>query len=386
MNSLLGEKETQTVNAGSRAEGAPAGVAPVPFRSEGKERGMDRPRILSGVQPSGKLHLGNYFGAIRQHIQRQDQGDCFYFIADYHALTSLREAEEREKAIAAKNKAYVPRPAQQILAENVRDVALDYLALGLDPNKVTFFRQSDVPEVTELAWILSTVTGMGLLERAHSYKDKLAKGITPNVGLFTYPVLMAADILLYRSHLVPVGKDQEQHLEMTRDIAGAFNHAYGEIFPLPQAVFNDTPVVPGTDGQKMSKSYGNTIEIFAEGKALERAVMSIVTDQTPLEAPLDPEGCHVFALYKLFATPQEIEEMARRYRAGGFGYGNAKKALLAKIDAYFAPARVRRKALERDPGYVEEVLAQGARRARTVARTTLRLVRERLGMLRTPAL
>ncbi len=374
------------MNAGTRAEGIPTEGTTSPSRMDGVDRGMDRPRILSGVQPSGKLHLGNYFGAIRQHIQRQDQGDCFYFIADYHALTSLREAEEREKAIAAKNKAYLPRPARQILAENIRDVALDYLALGLDPNKVTFFRQSDVPEVTELAWILSTVTGMGLLERAHSYKDKLAKGITPNVGLFTYPVLMAADILLYRSHLVPVGKDQEQHLEMTRDIAGAFNHAYGEVFPLPQAVFNDTPVVPGTDGQKMSKSYGNTIEIFAEGKALERAVMSIVTDQTPLEAPLDPERCHVFALYKLFATPQEADEMAARYRAGGFGYGNAKKALLAKIDAYFAPARARRKALERDPGYVEEVLAQGARRARAVARTTLQLVRERLGLLRSPAI
>src|SRR3954470_18117272 len=294
---------------------------------------IGRPRILSGVQSSGKLHIGNYFGAIKQHVERQDSGDCFYFIADYHALTSLKEAEEKEAGLAAKNKSITARPARQILADNVRDVALDYLALGLDPAKATFYRQSDVPEVCELAWILSNVCGMGLLERATSYKDKVARGITPSVGLFTYPVLMAADILIYRSHQVPVGKDQEQHLEMTRDIAGAFNHAFGEVFPLPDAVFNEAAVVPGTDGQKMSKSYGNTIEIFAEGKALEKAVMGIVTDKTPLEQPLDPEKCNVFALYKLFAAAPEIEALAAKYRAGGFGYGNAKKALLAKIDA-----------------------------------------------------
>ena len=193
----------------------------------------DRPRILSGVQPSGKLHIGNYFGAIKQHIERQDAGECFYFIADYHALTSLKEAEEKEAGLAAKNKSIVARPARQILADNVRDVALDYLALGLDPAKANFFRQSDVPEVCELTWILSTVCNVSTLELAHSYKDKVAKGITPNAGLFTYPLLMAADILIYRSHLVPVGKDQKQHVEMTRDIAGSFNHQYGEIFPLP---------------------------------------------------------------------------------------------------------------------------------------------------------
>jgi tryptophanyl-tRNA synthetase len=343
-----------------------------------------RPRILSGVQPSGKLHIGNYFGAIKQHIERQDHGDCFYFIADYHALTTLREAEEKEIALAAKNKNMTPRPGRVILAENVRDVAIDYLALGLDPAKVAFFRQSDVPEVTELTWILSTVAGVGLLERAHSYKDKVAKGISPSVGLFTYPVLMAADILIYRSHLVPVGKDQEQHLEMTRDIAGSFNHAFGEVFPLPEAVFNEAAVVPGTDGQKMSKSYNNTIDIFAEGKALERSVMGIVTDKTPIEAPLNPETCNVFAIYKLFATPQEVEAMAAKYRAGGFGYGAAKKELLGKIDAYFAPARERRKQLERDPGLVEEALALGARRAREVAQVTMRLVRERVGMNQRP--
>ncbi|VTT97350.1 tryptophanyl-trna synthetase : Tryptophan--tRNA ligase OS=uncultured bacterium GN=trpS PE=3 SV=1: tRNA-synt_1b [Gemmataceae bacterium] len=342
------------------------------------------PRILSGVQSSGKLHIGNYFGAIKQHIERQDKGDCFFFIADYHAMTTLKEAEEKEVAAAAKNKQLTPRPAREILRDNVSDVAIDYLALGLDPAKVAFFRQSDVPEVCELAWVLSTVSGMGLLERAHSYKDKVAKGFTPSVGLFTYPILMAADILIYRSHLVPVGRDQEQHLEMTRDIAGSFNHAFGEVFPLPEAVFNEAAIVPGTDGQKMSKSYGNTIDIFAEGKALERAVMGIVTDKTPLEAPLDPDTCNVFALYKLFASPPEQEELAAKYRAGGFGYGAAKKTLLAKIDAYFAPARERRKLLERNPGLVEEALTAGAQRARAVAQVTVRLVRERLGLNQRP--
>jgi tryptophanyl-tRNA synthetase len=343
-----------------------------------------RPRILSGVQPSGKLHIGNYFGAIKQHIELQDRGDAFYFIADYHALTTLRDAEKNDRDAAAKNKALMPRPARQILADNVRDVALDYLALGLDPARATFYRQSDVPEVTELAWMLSTVTGTGLLERAHSYKDKVEKGLDASVGLFTYPVLMAADILIVRSHLVPVGKDQVQHLEMTRDMAGYCNQAFGELFPEPQAVTGEAAVVPGTDGQKMSKSYGNTIEIFAEGKALEKAVMGIVTDKTPLEQPLDPNTCNVFALYKLFATAPEVEALAAKYRAGGFGYGNAKKALLAKIDSYFAPARDRRKQLERNPGLVEEALTDGARRARTVAQVTLRLVRDRVGMNQRP--
>jgi tryptophanyl-tRNA synthetase len=336
------------------------------------------------VQSSGKLHIGNYFGAIKQHIERQDKGNCFYFIADYHALTSLKEAEEREVALAAKNKALTPRPAREIMAENVRAAALDYLALGLDPAKVVFYRQSDIPDVCELTWILSNVCGMGLLERAHSYKDKVEKGISPNVGLFTYPVLMAADILIVRSHFVPVGKDQEQHLEMSRDMARSFNAAYGEVFPEPEAVFNEAAVVPGTDGKKMSKSYGNTIDIFAEGKALEKSVMGIVTDKKPLEEPLDPATCNVFALYKLFATPQEVEELAAKYRAGGFGYGNAKKALFAKIDAFFAPARERRKQLERDPGLVEEALAAGAKRAREVAQVTMRLVRERVGLLSRP--
>ena len=350
----------------------------------------ERPRILSGVQPSGKLHLGNYFGAIKQHVERQDSGDCFYFIADYHALTSLREAEEKEIGVAAKNKSVTARPARQILAENVRDVALDYLALGLDPAKCSFFRQSDVPEVCELAWMFATVCGMGLLERAHSYKDKVENGITPSVGLFTYPILMAADILIYRSHLVPVGKDQEQHLEMTRNIAGSFNHAYGELFPLPDAVYTEAAVVPGTDGRKMSKSYGNTIDIFAEGKALKSAVMGVVTDSTPVEEPKNPETCNAFALYKLFATAAEQGEMADLYRnplkgaeaRGGrpVGYGDAKTLLLAKIDAHFGAARERRKLLARDPGYVEEVLSAGAKKARAAAQITLQLVRQAVGI------
>ncbi len=352
--------------------------------------GEKRPRILSGVQPSGKLHIGNYFGAIKQHIERQDKAECFYFIADYHALTTLKEAEEKEVAAAARNKQLVPRSARQILSDNVRDVALDYLALGLDPCKAHFFRQSDIPEVCELTWIFSTVSGMGLLERAHSYKDKVEKGITPSVGLFSYPILMASDILIYRSHFVPVGKDQEQHLEMTRDIAGSFNNFFGEVFPLPEAVFNEAAVVPGIDGQKMSKSYGNTIEIFAEGKALKNVVMSVVTDSTPVDQRKDPDTCNVFKLLKLFSSADELGRIADLYRnpmmeadkrAGRpFGYGDAKTTLYNKIDAYFAPARERRKQLERDPGVVEEALTTGARRAREVAQITLRLVRERVGM------
>jgi tryptophanyl-tRNA synthetase len=336
------------------------------------------------------LHLGNYFGAIKQHIERQVVGECYYFIADFHALTSLKEAEEREAALAAKNKNLTARPACQILADNVRDVALDYLALGLDPAKATFFRQSDVPEVCELTWILSNVCSVSTLELAHSYKDKVAKGIAPNAGLFTYPLLMAADILIYRSHLVPVGKDQKQHVEMTRDIAGSFNHLFGEVFPLPDAVFNEASVVPGTDGRKMSKSYGNTIEIFAEGKALKSAVMGIVTDSTPVEEPKNPDTCNAFALYKLFATQAEQAEMADLYRnpmkgaeqRGGrpFGYGDAKTALLAKVDAYFAAARERRKQLVCDPGLVEEVLSAGAKRARAVAQVTLQIVRPAVGI------
>jgi tryptophanyl-tRNA synthetase len=317
-------------------------------------------RILSGVQPTGKLHLGNYFGAVRQHIALQDEASCFYFIADYHALTTIHD------------------PA--VLRQLTRDVALDYLALGLDPAKAAFFRQSDVPEVCELTWILSTVTNMGLLERAVSYKEKIEKGIDASVGLFTYPVLMASDILIYRSHLVPVGKDQVQHLEMTQDMAARFNHRFGEVFPIPGVRLDKESKVIGTDGQKMSKSYGNTIEIFAEGKPLQKVVMGIQTDSTPVEAPKDPTKCNVFALYSLFASDEEKEALAARYRAGGMGYGEAKKLLLQKINDYFGPARERRKQLAADPEYVEGVLRAGARRARAEARATMALVRKAVGM------
>jgi tryptophanyl-tRNA synthetase len=341
-------------------------------------------RVLSGVQPSGKLHLGNYFGAIKQHIELQNEFECFYFIADYHALTTLKDAEERE-ADDAKKGGRKARKAKELLAYHVRDVALDYLALGLDPAKSCFYRQSDVPEVTELAWMLSTVTGTGLLERAHSFKDKTARGFAASVGLFTYPILMAADILIVRSHIVPVGKDQVQHLEMTRDMAGYFHQSYGvEVFPLPQERLDAVPVVPGVDGQKMSKSYGNTIELFAEGKALQKAVMGIVTDSTPVEAPKNPDTCNVFALFKLFATAEEQEQLANKYQAGGMGYGEAKKELLAKIDAYFSPARERRKQLAADPAGVEAVLTAGAKRARQEAQKTMEKVRKAVGMLPRP--
>jgi tryptophanyl-tRNA synthetase len=349
-------------------------------------------RILSGVQPSGKLHLGNYFGAIRQHIALQDEGDCFYFIADYHALTTLKDAEDKEAEEAHNSSGKLkPRKAAAILRDNVRDVALDYLALGLDPAKAAFFRQSDVPEVTELAWILSTVTGMGLLERAHSYKDKTDRGIAPSVGLFTYPVLMAADILIYRSNVVPVGKDQVQHLEMTRDMAGHFNHAFGvEVFPMPAERLDAVPAVPGTDGKKMSKSYGNTIEIFAEGGPLKKTVMGIVTDATPVDAPKDVTTSNVAALYDLFADDAERAKLASLYanpmedaeaREGRpFGYGDAKKMLLEKINVTFGPYREKRKELATRPDYVEQILLDGAKRARAEARKTMDLVRRATGL------
>jgi tryptophanyl-tRNA synthetase len=323
-------------------------------------------RILSGVQPSGKLHLGNYFGAVKQHIELQNSGECFYFIADYHSLTTVHDAKT--------------------LSQNTLDVALDYLALGLDPAKAVFFRQSDVPEVNELAWILSTVTNMGLLERAVSYKEKVDKGIDASVGLFYYPILMAADILMYRSSLVPVGKDQVQHIEMTQDIAGKFNRCFGEIFPIPGFRLDKESKIPGVDGQKMSKSYGNTIEIFAEGKPLEKRIMGIVTDSTPVESPKDPTKCNVFALYSLFASEAEKTALEQKYRSGGMGYGEAKKALLAKVNEHFSAAREKRKELASRPGEVEDILKAGARRAREEARATIRLVRRAVGMKDEPTL
>lgn len=325
---------------------------------------MARPRILSGVQPTGKLHLGNYFGAVQQHIEMQDQGECFYFIANYHALTTVHDAKT--------------------LAEYTRDVALDYLALGLDPQKAVFFRQSDVPEVAELAWILATVTNTGLLERAHSFKDKVAKGIEASVGLFIYPILMAADILIYRSNLVPVGQDQVQHLEMTCDMGVKFNNAFkASVFPEPQAYIpkhTHRAKVPGTDGQKMSKSYGNTIEIFAEGKPLEKTVMGIKTSSTPMGQPLNPDECTVFALYSLFATDEEKAALADQYRAGSIGYGGAKKLLKAKMDTYFGAFREKRKQLAQDPATVEDILRDGAHRARAEAQKTMDLVYAATGL------
>ena len=317
-------------------------------------------RILSGVQPTGKLHLGNYFGAIKQHIALQEEHECFYFIADYHSMTTVTDPQQRR--------------------ELVRDVALDYLALGLDPAKAAFFRQSDVPEVCELAWIFSTVTPMGWMEKMVSYKDKVAKGIEATVGLFTYPILQAADILIYRSHVVPVGEDQVQHIEITRDIAERFNRVYEtDIFPLPESRLDHGAKVPGIDGQKMSKSYGNTIDIFAEGNALKKPVMAIVTDSKGLEEPKEPDNNTVYILYQLFATPQEQAELAARFRAGGFGYGEAKKMLLEKVVAYFAPFREKRKQLAADPAMVDAVLQAGARRARAEAQQTMELVRQATG-------
>jgi tryptophanyl-tRNA synthetase len=339
-----------------------------------------RPRILSGVQPSGKLHLGNYFGAIKQHIELQNTAECFYFIADYHALTTIDEAAERRaRALGRKESEYAAT-----LAESSRDVALDYLALGLDPARATFFRQSDVPEVTELAWILGTVTPVGLLQRAVSYKDKVEKGIDASVGLFYYPVLMAADILIYRSHIVPVGKDQVQHLEMTADMAEKFNRKFGEVFPIPNCRLDKGSYVPGIDGQKMSKSYGNTIDIFAEGDVLRKTVMNIVTDKSAVPDRKDPDTSNLYTLYSLFATDAEKEELAARYRAGGLGYGEVKKMLLEKINALFGPARERRKQFAAHPEQVEEVLQQGARKARAEARKTMALVRQAVGMRQCP--
>jgi tryptophanyl-tRNA synthetase len=318
---------------------------------------------LSGIQPSGPPHLGNYFGAIRQHIASQHQpGEHFYFIADYHALTTVHDPG--------------------VLRSNVRETVATYLALGLDPERVTLFRQSDVPEVTELSWLLATVTGMGLLERAHSYKDKLAHGIKPSVGLFTYPILMAADILAYDSTLVPVGKDQVQHIEMTQDMAGYFNNTYGrEVLARPEPKLNEAAVVPGVDGQKMSKSYGNAIDLFGEPKAMGKRIMSIKTDSTPVEDAKDPDACNVFALLKLMASPSETAEWAERYRKGGMGYGEAKKRLAELYEERFGPARERRAALAARPDDVEDILRAGGRKARAVARQVMADVRDACGIV-----
>jgi tryptophanyl-tRNA synthetase len=318
-------------------------------------------RILSGIQPSGKLHLGNYFGMMRPALRLQEKGDAFLFIANYHALTTVDD------------------PA--LLRQGTLDVAIDFLACGLDPARAVFFRQSDVPEVHELAWLLSTVTPVGLLERCHSYKDKLAKGFAPSHALFAYPVLMAADILIYLSNLVPVGRDQKQHVEVTRDIAIKFNNQFGPVFTIPDPVIaEEVAVVPGLDGQKMSKSYGNTIELFGDLKETRSRIMKIVTDSTPLEAPKNPDACTIFALYKLFVSETDRDALAHLYRAGGMGYGHAKKALFDAFEATFAPLRKRRDALAADRGYVEGVLRLGAEKARAEARLTLDRARAAVGI------
>jgi tryptophanyl-tRNA synthetase len=319
-------------------------------------------RILSGIQPSGALHLGNYFGMMRPAIELQEMGEALYFIADYHSMTSLFDAPERRK--------------------NSLDVALDFLACGLDPAKSVFFKQSDVPEVTELSWILSTLTPMGLLEKGHSFKDKSAKGIPVNHGLFAYPVLMAADILIYDSNVVPVGRDQKQHVEMTRDIAIKFNEQYGQTFVIPEPQIRDeVAVVPGTDGQKMSKSYGNTIEIFGEEKAVRKKIMGIQMDsRTPADPKPDADKNLAIQLLRLVAAPAVATDYENRLRAGGLGYGDLKKALFEAYWSYFAPARQRRAELAANLDHVNQVLADGARKARTLAQSVLKRARRASGL------
>jgi len=319
-------------------------------------------KALSGIQPTGRFHWGNYFGAIRQYIALQNSEQAFYFIADLHALTTIRDPK--------------------LLSDYSRHAAIDLLALGLNPDQATLFLQSDVPEVSELTWLLMTVTQMHLLEKCHAYKDKKAKGLAADAGLFTYPVLMAADILLYDSTTVPVGSDQVQHIEVTRDIAGRFNSMYGdEVFVMPEAyVLDETAKIPGTDGEKMSKSYGNDIEILLPAKKLRKTIMSIKTDSTPVEDPKDPDACSVFTLYKLFADQAQQEELAGRYRAGGMGYGDAKQLLFAAVTEYFAEAHQRREKLVADKDTLEDILKAGAAKAREKGKEVLDRARSACGL------
>ena len=320
-------------------------------------------RSLSGIQPSGGLHLGRYFGAIRQFLQFQEQGqECFYFIANYHALTSIQDKHQLE--------------------EVTRHVATGYLALGIDPERSVFFAQSDVPQVTELCWVLNCVCPVSLMEKATSYKDKVARGLPANMGLFDYPVLQAADIIIYDSNIVPVGADQKQHVEMTRDIAIKFNMTFGDTLVVPEAhIVPDVAAVPGLDGQKMSSSYDNVIEIFQGEKATKKVCARIVTDSTPLEEAKDPDACTVYALLKLLAEPDELEEIAAKYRAGGYGYGQAKSRLAELVNERFAPAREKYAALEKDPDHVRDLLRDGGRKAREVAEATMQRVRAACGIV-----
>jgi len=323
-------------------------------------------RVLSGIQPTGRFHWGNYFGAIRQYINLQTEDEAYYFIANLHALTTVRDRER----------------LQTLTYES----ALDLLALGLDPEQASLFVQSEVPEISELTWILMTGTPMGLLERCHAFKEKREKGIAADAGLFTYPVLMAADILAYDSHIVPVGQDQVQHIEVARDIAKSFNHQFGECFVLPKAKLLDASAkVPGSDGEKMSKSYDNTIEIFGPEKAIRKKIMRIVTDSRPMEEPKDPEEDHLYQLYSLFAPADQRQELAAIYRAGGFAYGDVKVRIAEASADYFRDARNRREALEKDTDYVREVLATGARQARAKAGEVLERARQATGLARVPS-
>lgn len=318
-------------------------------------------RVLSGIQPSGALHLGNYFGMMKKMIDYQEHQELFCFIANYHAMTSV--------------------PDGKSLAKGTLEAAANFLALGLDPERSLFWVQADVPEVQELAWVLSNFTPMGLLERCHSYKDKVAKGIAPNHGLFAYPVLMAADILLFQSELVPVGKDQKQHLEVARDIAIKVNNEYGALFTIPEPDIDDeVATVPGLDGQKMSKSYKNTIDLFQDEKSLRKQIMRIVTDPTPVEDPKDPERCNVFNIFRLFLDQEQENDLRRRYLAGGLGYGEVKEELFVTVRDYFAPFTARRTELLADPEGLRRILADGAQKARYVAAKTLRKVRKKTGL------
>ncbi len=318
-------------------------------------------KILSGIQPSGQLHIGNYFGMMQTMISHMESDELYVFIVDLHALTSVHD------------------PAR--LALGTLEAAADFLALGLDPDKCIFWVQSDVPEVCELTWVLSTLAPMGLIERCHSYKDKVAKGVAASHGLFSYPVLMAADILLYQAEQVPVGKDQKQHLEVARDLAIKFNNQYGETFVVPEpAISETTAIVPGLDGQKMSKSYGNTIPIFLEGKELKKRVMAIETDATPVEAPKDPEKCNLYKIMQLFAAPARMIEIHDLYINGGAAYGYLKLELLDMLNTQFGEARKKKREYLADPAMLREILAQGAGKAREKAAVTLDLVRKRVGL------
>jgi tryptophanyl-tRNA synthetase len=309
-------------------------------------------RVLSGIQPTGRFHWGNYFGAIRQYIDLQREEQSYYFIANLHALTTVRDAEQ--------------------LRQYTLDAAIDLLALGLHPDHAVLFVQSDVPEVSELCWLLMTIAPMGLLERCHAYKDKKAKGLPADAGLFTYPVLMAADILAYDSDTVPVGEDQIQHIEVCRDLAASFNHRFGEVFVMPKAkVLDSSAKVPGVDGEKMSKSYNNTIELFEDPKSMRKKIMRITTDSRPMEEPKEPEADHLYQLFALFANDEQRAEMAALYRRGGFGYGEVKRALADLADDFLAPLRERRQELAAKPEQVQQILGDGAARARAKAREVL---------------